>query len=72
MKWAYFLTLVFIVFLTILYEWPKINPEYKKEKVAFALFTLAGTVLLTVLIFYPDVQGPFDWFKKMYGPWLSL
>lgn len=72
MKWVHLIVFFFIVYVIVLYEWPKIEPKYKKEKVAFIVLTLLGSILLSVLIIFPDIQGPFDWFKKIYSPFIHL
>jgi multisubunit Na+/H+ antiporter MnhB subunit len=57
-----------IVLLMILYEWPKINSNQKKEKVAFAAVAAIGTLLAILLIFIPDMPNPSQLVEWIYKP----
>ena len=55
----------------ILYEWPKMEQNQKKEKKIFLAFLTFDWVFAIVLLVYPDLPNPliplipiFEWIKK--------
>jgi hypothetical protein len=57
-----------VVALYTLYEWPKINPEQKKEKIAFISLSAAGWVLAVLLLLYPEMPSHTRIIKIIYAP----
>jgi multisubunit Na+/H+ antiporter MnhB subunit len=67
-KWGAVLGVLVVVFLIILYEWPKINPDQKKEKKAFVVVTAIGCLLAFLLIYFPHVSSPTQWVEAIFKP----
>ncbi|MBB5172289.1 hypothetical protein [Texcoconibacillus texcoconensis] len=57
-----------LVGLIALYEWPKINPEQKKEKKAFVVLSVIGWGLALLLVYFPNIAGPNDLIDFIYQP----
>ncbi|MGE7761445.1 hypothetical protein [Peribacillus sp. NPDC097895] len=55
-----------IVFLIILYEWPKMKKNPKKDKVAFLTLLLIGLVLSMFNL--PQMSGPTEWMQTLFRP----
>ncbi|MFD6207372.1 hypothetical protein [Peribacillus sp. NPDC060253] len=55
-----------IVFLIILYEWPKMKKNPKKDKVAFLTLLLIGLVLSMFNL--PQMSGPTEWIQTLFRP----
>lgn len=72
MKWGVVIMVTFIIGLIVLYEWPKINQDEKKEKITFAVLTLIGWGLAVILAFFPEMPGPTDMVNKIYNPLSQL
>lgn len=72
MKWGISLIIPVIVVIMTLYEWPKMTPEMAKEKKAFAVFTILGTVLAYVLLFNPNMPGPTTLIDFLYKPLVNI
>jgi ABC-type Co2+ transport system permease subunit len=68
MKLASVFGITIVVVLMTLYEWPKINREQKKEKVAFVSLSGAGWFLAVLLVYYPDIPGPTDLIDMIFRP----
>lgn len=57
-----------IVILMILFQWPKINPNQKKEKAVFITFTILGWLLINIMFIYPNIPGPSQLIDYLYKP----
>ena len=68
MVWAAVLGITTLLVLMTLYEWPKLRPEMKREKAAFAILTLLSGMLAFLLVFYPDLPGPTQALDAMTKP----
>lgn len=68
MKFGGIASVAVIVLLMFLYEWPKINSNQKKEKVAFVALIAIGTLLAILLIFFPGMPSPTQWVEMIYKP----
>ncbi|MDB5055483.1 MAG: hypothetical protein JWM44_3533 [Bacilli bacterium] len=68
MKWGAVFAIVIIAILMTLFEWPKINQNQKKEKVAFMIVTGIGCLLAFLLIIYPEMPGPTQLVESIYKP----
>ena len=68
MKWGPVLGSILIVILMILYQWPKLQQNKKKDKAAFITLSVIGLLLANLLIFYPDIPGPTELIDLMYKP----
>jgi hypothetical protein len=67
MIWTVFAITVGVVLL-ILYEWPKMKQNQKKEKAAFVTLTAMGWLLAILLVFFPDMPGPTQMIEKLFKP----
>lgn len=68
MKWGPILGIIVIIALMAWFEWPKINPGQKKEKVAFIILTLMAGGLSALLVINPDMPGLTEWLERVYKP----
>lgn len=68
MKWGTILGATFIVALMVLYEWPKMNPQQKKEKAAFIALAAMGWLLAILLAYFPDMPSPTKLVDTIYKP----
>ncbi|WP_286178713.1 hypothetical protein [Bacillus sp. B4EP4a] len=55
-----------IVALIILFEWPKMKKNPKKDKVAFLTLLLTGLVLSMFNL--PQMSGPTQWVEILFRP----
>lgn len=68
MKWGIVLGFSFVMALMFLYEWPKINQNQKKEKMAYLCLMVMGWILAFILLFFPNTPGPTDLVELIYKP----
>ena len=66
MRWGTFLGTTVIVALIILYDWPKMKQNPKKDKMAFFSLLLMGLVLSMFNI--PQMSGPTAWIVTFFKP----
>ena len=66
MRWGAFFCVMVIVALVILYEWPKMKQNPKKDKMAFFTLLLIGLVLS--MFDLPHMGGPTAWIQTLFGP----
>ena len=62
------LAVTLVVVFILLYEWPKINRNQKKEKVVFICLTATGWLLAVLIIFFPDIPNPTQLVEKIFQP----
>ncbi|MGG0409361.1 hypothetical protein [Peribacillus simplex] len=55
-----------IVTLIILFEWPKMKQNPKKDKMAFLTLLLTGLVLSMFNL--PQMSGPTEWIRTLFKP----
>lgn len=67
-KWAMVLGIAVVLLVMFLYEWPRMERQWKREKIAFAVLTVLGGILASALVFYPDMPGPTQWLATLYKP----
>jgi uncharacterized membrane protein len=72
MKWGAIFGIMVIVILMTLFEWPKINQNQKKEKVAFVAITAISFLLAILLNMYPDMPGPTQLVESIYKPFAKI
>jgi multisubunit Na+/H+ antiporter MnhB subunit len=72
MKWGWVIGLTVILLMIVWYEWPKMNPNQKKEKAAFATLSVLGWVLAVLLVFQPELPGPTQLVEFIYKPFGKL
>lgn len=60
-----------LVVLFIIYEWPKMDQNQKKEKKVFLIFLTVDWVFAIILLVYPSLPNPvvslipiLDWIKE--------
>ncbi|MBA9028203.1 MULTISPECIES: hypothetical protein [Bacillaceae] len=66
MRWGVFVSTTIIVVLIILYEWPKMKQNPKKDKVAFFTLLLIGLVLS--MFDLSHMAGPTTWLETLFKP----
>ena len=57
-----------VLALMALYEWPRLEPQQKNEKIAFASLTAAGGVLAVLLLYIPELPGPTELVDTLFKP----
>lgn len=57
-----------VVALMVLYEWPRMNPNQKKEKVVFVILIAMEWLLAILLLFYPDLPSPTQMLEVVFQP----
>jgi multisubunit Na+/H+ antiporter MnhB subunit len=67
-KWGASIGITVLVAIMILYEWPKIKPNQKKEKAVFIGLTAMGWLLGVLLLFFPDLPSPTKLLDTLFGP----
>lgn len=72
MEWIKVAGITICVILIILYEWPKMNQNQKREKVAFASLTAIGWLLALFLLFFPDMPGPTKMITHIFKPIIKI
>ncbi|AAY60297.1 hypothetical protein I6G76_00065 (plasmid) [Bacillus cereus] len=68
MKWITVVGITVCVILMTFYEWPKMDWNQKKEKIAFITLTAMGWLLAILLLFFPDMPGPTQMIEKLFKP----
>lgn len=66
MKWGLFLGMSTLVGLIILFEWPKLKPLPRKDKVSF--FTLMFIGWFLSMFDLPNVPGPTSVIETLFKP----
>jgi len=51
----------------ILYEWPKMKQNQKKEKKIFIVLVTFEWLFSLTLLFYPDLKNPSDFLLPMFN-----
>lgn len=72
MEWAAVLGIAAVLVSMTLYEWPKMKTQMKREKAAFAALAVMGGTLALLLVFYPKMPGPTQWFDAIYKPLVNV
>ncbi|MFC4767947.1 hypothetical protein [Effusibacillus consociatus] len=72
MRWGAILGVSLVVAAITLYEWPRMNPDEKKEKATFAVLSTMGWLLTILLVFYPDIPGPSDLIDAIFKPLVKI
>ncbi|MFK7696014.1 hypothetical protein [Paenibacillus sp. HJGM_3] len=52
----------------ILFEWPKLKRDQKKEKAAMICLAAIGWLLAVLLVFFPEMPGPTQLFDTIFKP----
>lgn len=68
MKWGASLGITVLVAIMVLYEWPKIDSNLKKEKAVFIGLTAMGWLLGMLLLFFPDLPSPTKLLDTLFEP----
>jgi hypothetical protein len=68
MKWIKVAGITVCVVLIVLYEWPKMDRNQKREKAAFVTLSMMGWLLAILLLFFPDMPGPTQMIEKVFEP----
>jgi multisubunit Na+/H+ antiporter MnhB subunit len=67
-KWGAVFVITVLVCLIVLYEWPKMNPRQRREKVVFTGFLAMGWILGVLLVFIPDLPSPTQFLDNLFKP----
>ncbi|WP_095022323.1 hypothetical protein [Bacillus thuringiensis] len=68
MKWTTVVGVTIWSILIILYEWPKMKQNQKKEKVAILILTAIGWLTTILFLFFPDIPGPTQAISNIFKP----
>jgi multisubunit Na+/H+ antiporter MnhB subunit len=68
MRFGPFFGSTIIVICMILFQWPKLNHDQKKEKTAFIVLTGLGWLLINFLFIFPNTPGPTEIIDFLYKP----
>ena len=68
MKWGPLLGCTTLIILIILFQWPKLNQDQKKEKAALIILSALGWIMANLLLFFPDIPGPTELVDWIYRP----
>ncbi|MCD1162946.1 hypothetical protein [Peribacillus frigoritolerans] len=66
MRWGAFFCTSVVVVLIILYEWPRMKQNPKKDKMAFLTLLLTGLILSMFNL--PQMSGPTQWIEALFRP----
>ncbi|MEK4010028.1 hypothetical protein ACQKGD_11315 [Peribacillus frigoritolerans] len=66
MRWGAFFCTSVVVALIILYEWPRMKQNPKKDKMAFLTLLLTGLILSMFNL--PQMSGPTQWIEALFRP----
>ncbi|MGO4886275.1 hypothetical protein ACJ2A9_00830 [Anaerobacillus sp. MEB173] len=58
MEWAYVIGILIVLTLIYLFQWPRIKPNQKREKVTFLTLMVISFFLSIFLVFFPDTTSP--------------
>jgi len=67
LEWLFALGITFLVACMILYEWPKMKQNQKKEKKIFIVLVTFEWLFSLTLLFYPDLKNPSDFLLPMFN-----
>lgn len=68
MKWGAIFGMSVLMVCIVLFQWPKLAQNQKKEKVAFLSLSFLGWALAILLIIYPDMVGPTEFIGGIFKP----
>ncbi|SIS01957.1 hypothetical protein SAMN05878482_10988 [Peribacillus simplex] len=57
-----------VVALMVLYEWPRMSPNLKREKSVFVILVAMEWLLAILLLFYPDLPNPSKMLEAVFQP----
>jgi multisubunit Na+/H+ antiporter MnhB subunit len=72
LKWGPIVSCSIIIFFIVLFQWPKIKKDQKREKIAFVIITGFGWLLATLLFLFPDLPSPTDLVDFIFKPFGRL
>ncbi|MFP3125246.1 hypothetical protein OH784_21405 [Ectobacillus funiculus] len=67
MTWFFVIGITLVVVLMILYEWPRMNPNQKKEKSVFIILIAMEWALAILLLFFPDLPRPEQMIEAVFN-----
>lgn len=67
MTWFFVIGVTLVVAFMILYEWPRMNPNQKKEKLVFVILIAMEWVLAILLLFFPDLPRPAQMIESVFN-----
>jgi multisubunit Na+/H+ antiporter MnhB subunit len=68
MNWGAIIGITLIAILLVLYEWPRMKSEQKKEKAVLIGLTLMGWSLAVTLLFIPNLPGLTQLIDMLFQP----
>lgn len=66
MRWGVFLYTTVIVVFIVLFRWPKMKQNTKKDKMAFLILLFIGWMLS--MFDLPHIGGPTAWVETLFRP----
>ncbi|MEH7125177.1 hypothetical protein V7122_09515 [Bacillus sp. JJ1532] len=66
MRWEGFFSTAVIIFVILLFQWPKMKQKPKKDKGALIVLLLIGLVLSMFNL--PQMDGPTTWIDALFKP----
>jgi multisubunit Na+/H+ antiporter MnhB subunit len=72
MKWVEVSGYVVVLVLMVLYDWPKMTQQMRREKIAYGFLIVFGAILAVLLVFYPEMPGPTKLVDAVYKPLVSV
>jgi predicted permease len=68
MKWGAIFLCCIGILLMVLFQWPKLKKNQKKEKISFLILTAFGWIMAISLILFPDIPGPTQIVNYIFKP----
>jgi hypothetical protein len=68
MKIGPVISITLLVTLIALWEWPRMNENPKKDKVAALSLLALGWLLSILFVHFPDIPGPDKWVQTIFEP----
>lgn len=68
MTWFFIIGITLVVTLMVLYEWPRMSQNQKREKSVFVILVTMEWLLAILLLFYPDLPAPTQMVETVFQP----
>lgn len=68
MKWFYDVDFFVVAVLIMLFEWPKLKKQQRKEKMALISLLVISIGLAMMLLYFPGIPGPTELVVKVFQP----
>ncbi len=68
MKLASIFGIIVVLILIALFEWAKMKKNQKREKWTLVILIMAGGLIASLLVFFPDMPGPTQLIEMIFKP----